>query len=623
MIRKKRFAFLTGLTVLAVLNPLKAQQKGYDTPAVALEKLSALASAHTDVCRMQELTVTPGGNKMVLIEIGDEVKAKTKTKPAVLVIADLSGTRPLAVEGALQLAEYLLAHKESYADRSWYLIPLGNPDAAARYFVKPLIEDARNARPYNDDMDDRTDEDGPEDLNNDGVITQMRVKDPEGTWVADTEEPRLMRKPDPKKGEIGMYKLYTEGIDNDGDGQYNEDGSGGTNPAINFPPLFRYFTPGAGSYPGSTPESFAVMDFVFGHPEIAMIYSIDRSNLCYSPFRTNRKSSAATDKLKIPERRAAMLGADPEKEYSMKEVIAMLQARFQSPDIDESMVAAFLGLGAVVNPLEEDIAFYKKYSEDYRSFMKSEGITLSRFDAEQPDDGSMELWAYLHVGVPVFSTDLWSLPKATAEKTAKDSTATAMKKDRQASGNGKGDPKVSEQETAQLAWSDKALAGQGFIPWKPYRHPTLGDVEIGGFVPYMASTPPREKADSLLAAEVKWIVKMAGELPSLKIREIQVTPRGGGVYFLEVWVENTAYLPFPTAMGKRNKQPAPAILVLEAKGAEFLEGYPRTPVEEVRGLSVKKYSWLIRSESPVPVKISLESKAAGNDQKTVKLGGKP
>ncbi|MCK7536580.1 MAG: hypothetical protein MZV63_39160 [Marinilabiliales bacterium] len=54
-------------------------------------------------------------------------------------------------------------------------------------------------------------------------------------------EPRLMRRADAVKGEKGIYKLYTEGIDDDGDGQYNEDTPGGTNVNINFPHLFKSF----------------------------------------------------------------------------------------------------------------------------------------------------------------------------------------------------------------------------------------------------------------------------------------------------------------------------------------------------------------------------------------------
>ena len=39
------------------------------------------------------------------------------------------------------------------------------------------------------------DEDGPEDLNKDGVITVMRVKDPAGDYMIDPDDPRTQKAP--------------------------------------------------------------------------------------------------------------------------------------------------------------------------------------------------------------------------------------------------------------------------------------------------------------------------------------------------------------------------------------------------------------------------------------------
>jgi len=50
------------------------------------------------------------------------------------------------------------------------------------------------------------DEDGPQDLNKDGFITVMRVKDPAGTYMIDPDEPRLMKKADPKKRREGRIR---------------------------------------------------------------------------------------------------------------------------------------------------------------------------------------------------------------------------------------------------------------------------------------------------------------------------------------------------------------------------------------------------------------------------------
>lgn len=95
-------------------------------------------------------------------------------------------------------------------------MPLGNPDAASRFFSTPLNEDSRNDFPTNDDLDDQTYEDGVYDLNGDGWITSMRVNHPAGEWIISDSDPRLMKKADPGKGEQGVFKIYSEGTDDDG-----------------------------------------------------------------------------------------------------------------------------------------------------------------------------------------------------------------------------------------------------------------------------------------------------------------------------------------------------------------------------------------------------------------------
>ncbi|HQK89420.1 MAG TPA: M14 family zinc carboxypeptidase, partial [Acidobacteriota bacterium] len=152
----------------------------YHEPEAIAARMRQLALTHPDVARVHELATSPGGRPLLVLEIGPETAAPAHRLPAVLVAANLEGSVPVASEAAQYLAQVLLDKPEARGDRTWYIAPLGNPDAAARFFRRPLVEDNRNDRPFNDDQDDRTDEDGPDDLNGDGLITQMRVPDPAG-----------------------------------------------------------------------------------------------------------------------------------------------------------------------------------------------------------------------------------------------------------------------------------------------------------------------------------------------------------------------------------------------------------------------------------------------------------
>ena len=103
--------------------------------------------------------------------------------------------------------------------------------------------------------------------------------------------------------------------------------------------------------------------------------------------------------------------------------------------------------------------------------------------------------------------------------------------------------------------------------------------------------------------------------------KLKTTSRGNGVYQLDIWIENRASIPFPTDMGSRNRQPAPAILTLEGGQVEFISGYKRTPIGRVAGKSRVKTTLLIRMEKPEKITLKLSSKTAGHDLLTIKIGG--
>lgn len=611
-----RLSVTGGMMLLVALllllpEPVSATRK-YSDPAAVNRSIEQLRQANPSLVKVHKFAVTPGGREMLMIEIG---KSGTSV-PAVLVGANFSGLTPLATEAAMSLASRVVSDASLNGKLTWYILPIGNPDAYARFFTRPLWSDSGNGRPFNDDTDDQTDEDGYNDLDGNGIITRMRVKAHDGTWLPVEGEPRLMRKADAAKGERGIYKLYTEGIDDDGDGQYNEDVPGGTNINNNFPHLFKKFGRRSGLYPGSEPESEALLRFAFSHPEIAMVIAFGQTNYLLSPPKGGRKGSIDTGSIRIPREMGASLGIDVSRTYTLAEVIELVQPMLPpGMTADESMIASFLGLGEVVNPMPDDMIFYNEISSDYKEYLKKKGITAERLDPAQPEEGSFELWAYYHLGVPVFTIDFWGLPKPTEEK--KENQGDEKKNDTVKADQQKGDPK----EVAQLAFSDKWLDGRGFTPWKSYKHPTLGEVEIGGFTPFSDNTPPESMIDSLLDLQLPYIPELVKRLPRLAIAEVKTTEKGGGVYQLEAWVTNEGYLSFPIAMGKRNKVPAPAILTLEGDGIEILSGKKRTPIGEVGGMKSVKYVWLVRSPKKETLTLRLESKQAGNDSKMTNIGG--
>lgn len=662
-----------GLLVAALLmtSGILSAIDRYSDPAGVNSRIGQLQKSAPALVKVQKLAVTPGGREMLMMEIGTSGTAV----PAVFVAANMSGTTPLATEAALSLAERLIRDESLRKGHTWYILPMGNPDAYARYFAKPLYSDTGNGTPFNDDTDELTDEDGFNDLDGNGIITQMRVKANDGTWVPVEGEPRLMRRADATKGERGIYKLYSEGIDDDGDGKYNEDPPGGTNVDANFPHLFEKFGRRSGLFAGSDPESYAIMKFAFSHPEIAMVLSFSQTNFLLAPPEGGRRGSVDNDNLRIPADIGNQLGIDVSRRYSMEEIIELVQPMVPAGmTVDESLISGFLGLGAVVNPMREDLEFYNAISSEFKDYLKEKGVTAERFDPEQPDEGSLELWAYYQLGVPVFSMDFWDVPKPEEKKKEDELTVESLEKmsksdfialgeekidaflkkngapeqynaamvmgmvnggqvtpeqlaamikqmPKQTGTTNEDDKKGDPKETAMLAFTDKYTGGQGFVAWKPYKHPTLGDVEIGGFVPFTGTTPPPEMVDSLLDLNLPFLSDLVGKLPDLKLADVKVTEKGGGVYQVDVWVTNNGYLPFPTAMGNRNRIPAPAVIVLEGDSHNLLDGKKRTVVNTIGGLKSEKYTWLVSAAKKASLTFKLESKQAGKDSKQIIIGG--
>jgi len=90
--------------------------------------------------------------------------------------------------------------------------------------------------PVDDDNDYQFDEDGPEDLNGNGVIEQIRSTSPARARTAGTPTTRRVLEP-VRPGEAGDYVLLgQEGVDHDGDGRVGEDGPGSYDPNRNYRP---------------------------------------------------------------------------------------------------------------------------------------------------------------------------------------------------------------------------------------------------------------------------------------------------------------------------------------------------------------------------------------------------
>ena len=235
-----------------------------------------IAKAWPQLAKLESIGKSVGGRDIWVLTISDFKKGDPARKPAMWVDGNIHGNEIQGSEIALYIAWYLTEMfptnqfiQELLEQKTFYIAPTINPDGRA-FFTESPGALRSGVLPLDNDRDGIADEDDAQDINGDGFITQMRIKNPNGQYIADPAFPnRLILAPMGVQGEYDL--LGNEGMDNDGDGRVNEDGPGGYDPnrdwGFNWQPNF--IQSGALKYPFSLPESRAVRDFIMKHTNIA------------------------------------------------------------------------------------------------------------------------------------------------------------------------------------------------------------------------------------------------------------------------------------------------------------------------------------------------------------------
>lgn len=237
-----------------------------------------LAKEYPDIVILESAGKSYQGRDIHALTITDRKSGDPGSKPGFYIDGNIHSNEIQGTEMALYTAWYLCEMynanrfiNELLKDKTFYILPTINPDARQYFMDHPNTPHSPRSGlvPTDNDRDGLYDEDGYDDLNNDGVISIMRRKSPYGNYKTDPGDPRKMIRTEP--GEKGEYEILgEEGWDNDGDGLVNEDGPGGYDPnrdyGFNWQPA--YIQSGAGKYPFSFPENQAVRDFGFRHRNI-------------------------------------------------------------------------------------------------------------------------------------------------------------------------------------------------------------------------------------------------------------------------------------------------------------------------------------------------------------------
>ncbi len=565
-----------GVMLLILDASAGAQPVAYHDYQAMSKRLTALRKSEPDLLRVQTVAESRDQRKIWLVEVGVGAELDRSTRPAVLVVAGVEGNDLVGSSLALSWLQTLVATYRNDPNvatlletTTLYVFPRLSPDAAEHFFATPRMEMLVNGKPRDDDHDALVDEDGPDDLNGDGLVTWMRIGDRRGQYILDPNENRLLIKADPLKGEAGRWRYLTEGLDNDGDEHWNEDGAGGVNFNRNFPYHHELFAPDAGLHQVSEPATRALADFVVRHPNIGIV-------LTYGAADNLLKTPKATDS---PERRKPMTALDA-----------------------------------------KDVPFYRVSGELYR-----ETLGLDKELEGASESGTFSDWMYFHRGRLSVAVRPWTpalaIALAEADENQDEGAEPGPEKDRKGKGSKKDEDERGKESRDELAWFDAHVPG-AFHAWTPYDHPDFPDqrVEIGGYGPFARTNPPEEMLANLAAGHARFLTALAGQLPRIGIGRSQCTHRGESVFEIEIRVENTGFLPTVLAHGERTREVHPTRIVMDLEAERFLSGVRTTFLPVIRGSGgMTEARWTVHVPDRKEIRFQVISTLAGRVEGVIDL----
>lgn len=546
--------------------------------AELVETLEAFQSEYSHLMTLESIGKSYEGRDLWLATLTNRNTGTPTEKPSFWVDANIHATEITGAMAALHLIDTLLTGHgvDDQCTRlldttTFYILPRFNPDGAERAMTTPYgVRSSVRRYPH----PERKDGLYPEDINGDGIILQMRLRDVNGDWRVSDHDPRVMvrRHPD----EIGgtYYRLLPEGLIQNYDGVNIK-----MSPALegldinrNFPMEWRPEAEqyGAGPYPASEPEIRAVVQFISEHPEIhgALTYHTF-SGVLLRPY-----GDRADDTINLH-------------------------------DLD---VFKLLGRRGT------ELTGYPNVSV-YHDF---------RYHPKEVITGVFDDWVYDHFGMFAWTVEFWDM---VGEAGIKERKFIEWFKDH-----------PEEDDLKLIKWNDEQANGEAFVSWQSFDHPQLGQLEIGGWNPmYAFRNPPPSKLLDTIKPVTQFALAHASIAPLLRVATFTAEPLGEGLYRLRAVVQNEGYLPtYGSIKGKERRACRPLEAQIRLPEGGTLEiGEAKHEIDHLEGRSARtgfltfsngattdrtKLEWVVRVPAGGEISIIVQGGRGGTARASLQVG---
>jgi hypothetical protein len=278
----------------------------------------------------------------------------------------------------------------------------------------------------------------------------------------------------------------------------------------------------------------------------------------------------------------------------------------------------------------EDLWTYQKLGQRGTELTGYPNISVFhdfRYHPKEVITGSFDDWAYDHLGLFAWTVEIWSPQRAAGIAEYK-----FIEWYRE---------HPEEDDHKLLAWNDGTLGGHGFVPWYPFRHPQLGDVELGGWdTLYTWSNPPHALLEKELALFPPWLVFHLLVSPKLELLEAGATRLADDTWRVRAVAHNTGWLPsYVTQRALKNRIVRGVIAEISLpEGATLVTGAPREELGQLEGRAYQpvmptswagwggdatadraKAEWVVRARPGAVVGLVLRHDRAGTVRTEIRL----
>lgn len=524
--------------------------------------LKEYAAAYPNLFVLESIGKSYEGRDVWLVTVTNNATGPALEKPALWIDGNIHATELAASCACLYFLHTITSGYGADTDitrcldtRVFYVCPRVNPDGAEWALAeKPkLIRSSTRPYPYDEEFIDGL---RIEDIDGDGRILTMRIKDPNGPWKAHPDDPRLLVRRDP--AEVGglYYRLLPEGrLDHyDGVTIGIQPDKEGLDLNRNFPINWRqqHEQKGAGPFPASEPETRNLMAFIAQHPNITGAVA----------FHT--------------------WGGVILRPYDDRE--------------DKEFPA-------------EDLWTYQKIGAEGTAITGYPNASVFhdfRYHPKEVITGSFDSWMYDHNGVFAWTVEVWSPQRQAGILEYKFIDWYREH--------------PLEDDLKLLKWNDDTLGRKGCIDWYPFQHPELGSVELGGWNDLWSwRNPPHEFLQREIEKFPRWLIWHCLISPRLEILEAGAKPLGDGTYRIRLVVQNTGWLPTYITKKALEKKLRGVVCEIEVPSGAVLEtGKSREEVGHLEGRAYKS-SAAVSDYDPTVDRVKVEWTVHATSSGTVRL----